>query len=79
MWITHIWTKPLASWTLLDIGGVLLTVPIIIVLLCLLLSIPFVIVEEWKQGLRARRSKQRDLWVPPPPDSRTHAEREDID
>jgi hypothetical protein len=29
-WITGIWTKPLATWTLLDIIGILILIPVVL-------------------------------------------------
>jgi hypothetical protein len=42
-WITNIWHKPLASWDLLDILGILALIPTSIFLLWFLISIVFVI------------------------------------
>lgn len=33
MWIVHIWTKPFASWTLIDVIGALIVAPLVLTLL----------------------------------------------
>lgn len=52
-WITGVWTKPLATWTLLDILGILILIPLTLFAAFLLL---FVGVGIWNEiSFRTRR------------------------
>lgn len=58
-WLTHIWTKPLGAWTLLDVLGLLACAPVALTLLGIvflaLSAIPAAIREDWRKSARPAR------------------------
>lgn len=50
-WITHIWTKPLASWTLLDVIGIFALISFISIALFALR----IFIAIWAENARERR------------------------